>query len=197
MNKLMKIKTKASFVLACSVCFLTSCEDENYFPKPNGYHRIELPTERTYLTNNDDCPYSFEYPDYSAVITQENCNNNLVFPKFKAVIYGTYIKLSKDSLNDFFYHSEFSRKLAYEHRIKADKIEEQSIFNDSSNVYGVVYSIAGNVASNYQFFITDSNENFYRGSLYFDVAPNIDSIKPVLNYIKEDIDHIIKTFSWK
>ncbi|MEN8928743.1 MAG: gliding motility lipoprotein GldD, partial [Flavobacteriales bacterium] len=87
--------------------------------------------------------------------------------------------------------------LAYEHRIKADAINEKVFTNDSLGVYGISYEIVGNVASNYQFFLTDSTNNFYRGSLYFNVKPNIDSIKPVLDYLKENINTMIGTFDWK
>lgn len=197
MRKLLKSKLFLYTMILVLATGITSCEEENTFPKPIGYYRIDLPQERIYKTYEGDCSYSFEYPDYSAVIAQSNCNNNIVFPKFNATVYGTYLKLTDDPNNDFFYHSEFSRKLAYEHRIKADKIEEKAIFNDSSNVYGVIYTIDGNVASNYQFFLTDTNMNFYRGSLYFNIAPNVDSIKPVLKHVREDLYHLIETFSWK
>lgn len=177
--------------------FLSSCEDENYFPKPVGYHRIDLPQERIYNVYDESCPYRFNHPNYSRVREQNGCNQNIYFPEFKAVLYGTFIELGNEPSKDMFYHSEFSRKLAYEHRIKADRIQERFYSNDSSRVYGVVYTIDGNVASNYQFFLTDSVSKFYRGSLYFEMAPNIDSIKPVLKHIREDIDNIIETFSWK
>lgn len=197
MKKLLKNKSVLYSVLLVAIVSLASCEEENIFPKPMGYYRIDLPKERVYKTYEGDCPYSFEYPNYSAVVTQGNCNNNVYFPTLGATVYGTFLKLTDSPNNDFFYHSEFSRKLAYEHRIKADRIEEETVVNDSAGVYGVIYSIDGNVASNYQFFLTDSNENFYRGSLYFNTAPNIDSVKPVLAHLREDINHLIHTFSWK
>jgi gliding motility-associated lipoprotein GldD len=197
MMKLLKSKLFLYSVSFTITIVMVSCEEENNFPHPLGYYRIYLPKEREYKAYSGDCSYSFEHPNYSTIVVQDNCNNNLYFPKFNATVYGTFLKLTDSPNNDFFYHSEFSRKLAYKHRIKADRIEEETVFNDSINVYGVVYTIDGNVASNYQFFLTDSNDNFYRGSLYFNIAPNTDSIKPVLNYIRDDINHLIETFSWK
>ena len=35
---------------------------------------------------------------------------------------------------------------------------------------------------------------FVRGSLYFNNIPNQDSIQPVLDFIKQDIEHIFETF---
>jgi gliding motility-associated lipoprotein GldD len=194
---LLKIKLSRGILAIGLVLLLFSCDTENYYPKPMGFHRIELPAERVYNTYNEACPFSFEHPNYSSVVQQKRCNHNIYFPNFKAVLYGTFIELTNDTLNDLFYHSEFSRELAYEHRIKADRIQERLFSNDSSKVFGIVYSIDGNVASNYQFFLSDSVSKFYRGSLYFDMAPNIDSIKPVLNHLREDIDNMIESFSWK
>lgn len=64
-------------------------------------------------------------------------------------------------------------------------------------MFGSIYEITGNAASNVQFHITDSTHNFIKGSLYFYVKPNYDSILPAVNYIKEDILHLIETLEWK
>ena len=48
-----------------------------------------------------------------------------------------------------------------------------------------------------QFWITDSTTHYVRGALYFNVAPNPDSIAPVDEYIREDIRHLIESFRWK
>ena len=60
-----------------------------------------------------------------------------------------------------------------------------------------VYDIAGNTASSMQFYVTDSTHHFLRGSLYFNVAPNIDSMKIVVDFLKTDVLHMIQTFKWK
>jgi gliding motility-associated lipoprotein GldD len=61
----------------------------------------------------------------------------------------------------------------------------------------LIYEIGGNAASSIQFFLTDSTKHFIRGALYFNVAPNTDSISPVVDFVKKDIYHMIKTFEWK
>ncbi|MFT7352979.1 MAG: hypothetical protein ACI9XR_002770, partial [Flavobacterium sp.] len=40
-------------------------------------------------------------------------------------------------------------------------------------------------------------KNFIKGSLYFYAKPNYDSILPAVNYIKEDILHLVETLEWK
>jgi gliding motility-associated lipoprotein GldD len=52
-------------------------------------------------------------------------------------------------------------------------------------------------ASPYQFYLTDSTRHFLRGSLYFDAIPNNDSLAPVIEYVKTDIQHLFETITWK
>ncbi len=47
------------------------------------------------------------------------------------------------------------------------------------------------------FYLTDSSSNYFAGSLYFETVPNYDSLQPVLNYVIEDVEHMINTFEWK
>jgi gliding motility-associated lipoprotein GldD len=65
-------------------------------------------------------------------------------------------------------------------------------------VFGLVYEISGSdAASTYQFYLTDSTKNFVRGALYFDLVPNNDSLAPVIDFLKKDVEHMITTFRWK
>lgn len=178
-----------------------SVEDNNdYFPKPFGFSRIDMP--KVVKWNKYDtigCPFTFLYPDYGySINNNQSCNQTIIFPFFKAALYSTYIQLDNiNEKNNLYTHSEYSRNLVYEHTIKADEIIQNVISNDTNKVYGVSYEIIGNVASNYQFFITDSIKHFYRASLYFESSPNIDSLQPALDYLKFDINKIIQSFKWK
>jgi hypothetical protein len=33
--------------------------------------------------------------------------------------------------------------------------------------------------------------------LYFDATPNADSLKPVLDFLQVDMDHLVSSFRWK
>ncbi len=184
-------------LLFLSLLVMYSCKEEIYYPKPLGHFRIDFPQKDSTLPYQGSCDYTYEYPFFAVVKDKDNCNQDIYFPYYNAVLHVTSIKFTGEGNNTLFYHSEYSRKLAYEHRIKADAINESFYMNDSSRVYGVAYEIIGNVASNYQFFLTDSNENFFRGSLYFNSRPNIDSVRPVLNFLKGNIESMIETFDWK
>ena len=89
-------------------------------------------------------------------------------------------------------------RLTYEHAIKADNISPGRDFkNDFKKVYGKIVNVEGNVASNIQFYVTDSIKNVLFASLYFNTKPNYDSLRPALNYIEKDIVNLIETVEWK
>ena len=89
-----------------------------------------------------------------------------------------------------------AHSLSYKHTIKAEYIDEGRL-SSAPDVKGLIYEIGGNAASNTQFYLTDSIRHFIRGSLYFNTEPNVDSLGVVINFLKQDIYHFIKTFRWK
>ncbi len=197
-----KLATSMNYLTALICLFfvisLFSCEDPVYTPKPRGYFRLALP-KKQYRILDSIYPYSFEYPNYSNIENDlepgsEKYWVNLCFYKFKGTVHFTYRKLN-GNLDKLV---EDSRSFAMKHIPKADDIETQIISNPNQKVYGLVYDIKGSgVASTYQFYLTDSVENFIRGALYFNLVPNNDSLAPVIDFVKLDIEHLIRTFKWK
>ena len=168
-------------------------QEVDYYPKPRGYIRLDFP-ERVYHTYEGDCPFSFEIPEYFEVMDKDSsCNKDIVFERFNGVINMTYIPIDTNLMM----HIEIARKLAYEHSQFADAIEEAKVIDAERKAYGLKYNIVGNAASPYQFYLTDSVNHFVRGALYFNAAPNYDSIQPSLEYVMEDVDHLISTLTWK
>lgn len=183
------------------VIVLSGCLSKpDYIPKPMGYLRIDLP-EKSYIPLADSgCPFFFEVPAYASVksktdLPEDRCMKNILFGDLKATLHCTYLPM--EGAEDFKAYSEYTRKLAYEHRVKAEFINQVVVKNPANQVYGVIYEIDGDVASNYLFYLSDSTHNYFAGSLYFFAAPNSDSIRPVLDFLKEDIHHLIETFHWK
>lgn len=178
---------------------LLSCNNE-YTPKPRGYFRIALP-EKKYILLDSVYPYRFEYPAY-AVITNDPLSPeeknwiNVEMPVFHGRIHISYKSLTdKNSLNTYI---EDARTLALKHMAKASGIKQIAISDPNRKLYGLVYEINGlGAASPYQFYLTDSTKHFVRGSLYFDVIPNNDSLAPVIDYVKTDIQHLFETINWK
>lgn len=174
---------------------MLACNDV-YTPKPRGYFRIEFP-KKEYIEFNNGAPYTFLMPKYSVMIPDSSEQNeefwyNMIFPQMNATLHLTYKKVE----NNISEYVEDTRELVNKHTVKADAIEPE-IFNiDSSNVIGVLFEIKGDAATPYQFFVTDSVNHFLRGSFYFNVYPNKDSLAPANKFIKGDIIKIIKTIRW-
>lgn len=182
------------------VMMLPSCGDEDdevYTPKPKGYPRIAFDA-KAYKLYDSICPYSFEIPVYSFIDNDKHrgadpCWLNVNFPKYRAKIHLSY----KPITNNLDTVLEQSRDFAVKHQVKSTGIDETVIVRDSARVFGLVYDISGNTASNVQFYLTDSTHHFMRGALYFDAPPNIDSLKIVVDFLRKDIVHMIQTFRWK
>lgn len=186
-------------LLVAPVLFFSACGDEEdtIAPKPRAYFRIDLP-EKKYVLYDSTCPFTFEIPAYSYIEVDKNqraepCWLNLQFPKLQGTVHFSY-KPVNNNINGYL---EDTYTLASKHQIKASGIEEQVVSKKADNVYGIVYQIKGNAASSIQFFLTDSVHHFLRGALYFNVAPNTDSIAPVVEFVDKDIQHLISTFKWK
>ncbi len=199
---MMKQSFKSLFKLLIIIFSIASisCGDDDeevFIPKPKGFPRIYFP-EKSYRMYDSLCPYSFEIPTYAFIDNDRHkgadpCWININFPKYNAQIHLSY-KTVTNNLDTFL---SDSRDFAIKHQIKATGLDETIIIRDSSKVFGLVYDIGGNTASNVQFYLTDSTHHFMRGALYFNVVPNIDSLKIVVDYLRKDIVHMIQTFEWK
>ena len=82
------------------------------------------------------------------------------------------------------------------HVSQQSDINQREFFNERNQIYGSIFSIKGNAASQIQFYLTDKTNNFLTGSLYFYSKPNYDSLLPAIRYIENDIKHFMETFSW-
>jgi gliding motility-associated lipoprotein GldD len=196
MKSFLRIVFVLSVLISCIACD-PDPEEETIIPKPRAYPRIDFPSH-TYKTYDSICPYKFETPVYSVVRPDEGGNTepcwiNIFYPRFGAVIHVSY-KVIDGNLEKYLIDSD---DLAKKHTVKANGLEENPIFRDSAKVFGLLYDIKGNAATSLQFYVTDSTKNFLRGSLYFNVPPNIDSLEPVINFLREDVIHMIETFNWK
>jgi gliding motility-associated lipoprotein GldD len=194
-----KIIPTIVFPVLLMLSLLFSSCDEEFTPKPRGYFRIDLP-QPSYKNFAPNCPFSFEYSTFADVKAYqgnqiEKCWYNIEYPKFRATIHLSYTPLK----NKLELESQLvnSRTLAYKHTVKADGIDEIPINFESKKVYGLLYKLSGNSASQLQFYLTDSTNHFLRCALYFNSSPNVDSIAPVLSFVERDIDQIIESFHWK
>lgn len=178
-----------------------SCKD-HVVPKPNAYLRLEYP-DPIYVETETEAPFQFEVNRLATKITNKPINGstesyglNIEYPTLKATIFLTYksIDNNRENLISFLRDAE---KFTTEHMIKADEIPVYPYENKEKKVYGRFSELKGNVASQAQFFVTDSVNHFLTGSLYFYAKPNYDSILPAAHYLGRDIKHIMETVEWK
>ncbi len=187
------------FVMA--IIGFTAC-NSGYSPKSKGYPAIVLP-QKKYISNAlVGMPYSFDIPNYALVENKEANPGldqaqkgwmNLEFPSLNATLYISYHAVGKDNLEVLV---RDAYNFANNHSNKASFIED-SIFENPQGIKGVFYHLGGDVASPYQFFITDSSRHFLRGALYFDTTPNADSLSPVIDFLYQDLKQLVHSFRWK
>lgn len=181
---------------------LTACNSD-FVQKERGYFKIPFPEKKYQLFDRPGFPYSFEYPVYGNIIQdslffEEKAENpywiNIDFPQFDGRLHLSYKDVRQhkfDSLvNDAF-------AMSYkQHTTRASAIGSKP-FNTPNGVSGVYFTLKGNAATANQFFATDSTKHFLRGALYFNATPNEDSLRPVNNFLREDLEHLINTLHWK
>lgn len=183
-------------LLSAFTC-LISCGSD-YFPKPRAYFRIDLP-QKNYRHLDSIYPFTFDYPLYSSISKDMNSPQeknwiNINFKDFKGSLHLSYKKVDGNLVK----YMEDSRTMAFKHIPKASAIDNRVIMNNESKVFGLIYEIRGSgAASPYQFFVTDSLNHFLRGALYFNIVPNNDSLAPIIDFLKYDIEHLIQSFEWK
>lgn len=181
---------------------LVGCHND-YTPKPKAYPRVSFPEQKYDLYSPSDCPFQFEKPAYSRVLNDsvffgekvtQPCWLTIYLPPFDGTINLTYKEI--DTKNTFEKLLEDAHTMSYKHTRKAEYINEVRIQNEHG-VGGILFDVGGDAASNVQFFLTDTTRHFIRGSLYFNTSPNTDSMAPVINFVKEDLKQLLKTFEWK
>lgn len=192
------------YLAVIAVCLLfAACRPETYTPKPRGYYRVVFPEHKYQAFNKPEYPYSFEYPVYAniekdTVFFDTKPENpywiNMNIPSLGGSIYISYKEISAQQplqklLDD-------SYRMSFFHTKRADYINDPGFHNEANHVYGIFYDVGGNAASAYQFYATDSVKHFLRGALYFDVTPNADSLRPINDFLKVDMEHMLETLKW-
>lgn len=210
----------SSLSLGIVLMLLVAC-NSNYTSRKKGYFKIDLPEHSYRSFDKKEFPYSFEYPVYANVVQDSTYfdstpeNNywiNIDFPAYNARLFMSYkivgglapykIKQSdgsyKDSLgvNQFDLMVNDAFNLTNKNDVIASSIKD-SLMQTPKGVTGVFFKVGGNAATASQFFLSDTTKNFIRGALYFDATPNADSLKPVQEFLRKDIEHLINTFEFK
>jgi gliding motility-associated lipoprotein GldD len=215
----MSLKGKYFYMIIMGV-FICAC-NSTYTSKKEGFFKIELPEKKYRLFEEPGFPYSFEYPVYANIVRdstyfdaspENNYWRNIDFPAFDAKIFLSYKEIGGKALykvkgpdgkyRDSFGINSFDKMVSDAFKLtnkNDDAATSKKIlpFTGPDHVSGILFQLGGNAATQRQFFMTDSSKNFLRGALYFYASPNADSVKPVVDFLQKDIDHLISTFHWK
>ncbi len=203
LTKIIKNKqmNKSLCLLLGITLFLTSCQDEVVLPKPRAYPRVFYPEKKYHPFHNSDCPLSFEYPVYTEIKKdkedaeeQHPCWFNIHYPDYDASIHCTYRPI--DGLKDYEKARADAFRMAGWHNKKATYIDDIPIENERG-VKGMLFNMKGPSASPIQFFLSDEEKHFFRGSLYFNTHTRPDSLAPVIDFIKADVLKLLETFEWR
>ncbi len=196
------LKIKYSIFIAFTFVALLSCNSD-YIIKPRGYFKIALPKKNYQKFEQPGYPYSFEYPLYGN-ITQDTSffearpENpywiNIDFPQLNGRIHISYKDVRKSNF-DSLVNDAYT--LAYKQHTNVATGIKPEPFTTPTGVEGVYFNLKGNTATANQFFISDTTNHFLRGALYFDATPNEDSLRPVNEFLKADLQHLINTIQWK
>ena len=210
--------------LAVAALLLAGCGGGDYTPKPQAYLRIDMPEHEYFLldtmrTNPGD---TMVWPDgdtsivltgyiktFPFIFEANKCIEwtekdapkgerwvDLMYPQWDGVVYLTYKRLRNAA--DLRGQIDTSSRMLEKHYQLASGVEEQFYEDAENRVYGTVYHLKGNkVATTCQFWATDSVHHYLRGALFLNCTPNNDSLAPVLNYIQEDIEHLMETLRWR
>ncbi|HBH24383.1 MAG TPA: gliding motility lipoprotein GldD [Cytophagales bacterium] len=176
---------------------LTGCK-KSLMPKPKGFNRIVLP-DHQYTQLPDSLPYQFEYSGHAKIHADsswiaERYWIDIYYPELDATIQVSYkpVKEQQALLEQYL---GTAYQLTSKHQVKAYAIDQQ-IFETKSGKTAVMARLKGEVPSQYQFFTTDSTHHFLRGALYFKTATQNDSLAPVIDYMRQDILHMLNTLQW-
>jgi len=192
----------ALFLLFCSSALLLfSCvqKPEVPVPKPKGYFRLTTP-EPAYQHWDSILPFSFDYSKHATLSFQKKENNiywiDIYYPELSAMFKMTYYPV-KNNLHGLMWDEE-QQVMFHVDRMMTDDIQYSTVSDANARVFGTLYELEGkNVATPFKFWLTDSTNNFVKGTLFFHFAPNNDSLAPIIDYLKRDALLMVESWQWK
>nr|MBM3932255.1 hypothetical protein [Sphingomonadales bacterium] len=187
--------------------FFVACQSDDSVARPYAYARAILPPVQLAQYQGNCLPVVFEYnaaanpvcvdPSGLPHNTSKSPSNdpqwmNLSYPALGAQWHLSYHPIEgvryedgrqvdrRDALAVLMAETQ---RMTFKHTLKATAIEEELISYPEHKVYGTLYIVGGDAASQTQFYVTDSVKHYLRGSLYFEVSPNSDSLQPYSAYL--------------
>lgn len=210
----------AMFMMLGGPHIFVACQSDEPVARPYAYARAILPRVQPAQYRGNCIPVTFEYnaaanpvcldPSELPQHSSESSSNdpqwmNLSYPSLGAQWHLSYHPIEgvryedgrqverRDALAVLMAETQ---RMTFKHTLKATAIEEEIISYPEHKVYGTLYVVGGDAASQTQFYVTDSVRHYLRGSLYFEVSPNGDSLQPYIAYLLKDMRRILETLRW-
>jgi gliding motility-associated lipoprotein GldD len=178
------------------LALFSSCGQELPIPKPPTYLRLEVP-ESVYKTYSDSCGFEFDMPETFSIktgaVTDSMCNRIIDLGPLNGSLFIYYWDVNKPLS---FYINNANDEVG-NHKLKATSIIDEQIRRKKDRVFGTRFELQGNVATPFQFYLTDSTDRFLFAEVLFNSAPNYDSLKPTLDHFHKDLDRMLESFKWK
>ena len=184
------------------IIFFSSCEGID-LPKPNAYLSLDFPDPNYSKIKFDNTNVSLEINSSKTSLLDNISESNselflsktLSYPFIKADIFLAYFKLNKS--NNLNYRLKYLSDFTAIHLKKSlSPPSVQEFVNEKTKVFASIINIKGDITSPYQFYATDSTNNLIIGILNFKSNTKYDSVLPALNYLKNDIYHLIESLNW-
>lgn len=182
----------AAFIVG-SLFQLHGCSDPPT-PRERGFPRVILPEHAYQSFDCPLCPFTFQYPTYGKVYQRkpDSCHFDIIFPE-----YGATWHLTLESLNEDYTYSDAYEKyhsMIFQHSGKG-KIYEQDLAMENGT--GKYFEIYGEVPTSAQVFFSDSVNYALEASLYFNSALHNDSLAPVIEFLKKDLEKMVQSLAWR
>lgn len=176
---------------------LALCEcsnDKVNTPRRKAYPRID--THDSTFTQISSCPIHFEMSD-AAIITLDSINNNshwinIFYKPYNATIYCTFTPVDKYTIENVI-NNRTERMALNSGEHYSDLIELTNANGFQSKILITEQSKVTPV----QFLSTDNRNWVVSGAIYFNKNNNNnpDSIRPIINALRRDIIHAMKTIN--
>jgi gliding motility-associated lipoprotein GldD len=193
------VKRSIFFILLCSI--ITSCEEDPVIPKRSTCLQIDFPDYKFHEQKGTG-PYEFNLPDVWTITPRVKYNGNTcqeeidlaTDSKYHGIAVLTYYKYKKKD-NLFELINDSNMEVEYE-KIMANTIHYSQIIDEDNQVYGTFFELIGNgVATPFQFYLTDSLENYIHGKVLLSYT-KYNCAKPLLNHVKTGVLELINTIKW-
>jgi len=179
----------------------SSCvqKQEPQVPKPIGYLRLPTP-KHEYQSWDSVLPFAFNYSKNSTLSFQKKDDNiywiDIYYSSLSVMFKMTCFPV-RNNLHNLMWNEEEQVMFHVERRM-TDDIQFSMVTDHRARVFGRLYELEGRyVATPFRFWLTDSSNYFVKGALYFDFAPNNDSLAPIIKYLKEDALYMVESWQWK